>query len=490
MEHVILSPTQKALNINLHEHIYGAFSEIGAGQEVVRHFFRAGGASGTIAKAMSAYDMDVSDAIYGKEEDGRYVCESRLKKMINREYLLLQERLNRKKYPNKLFFSFADTITTTKYNDDLKPGHGWMGARFQLSPEEEPNDVIIHIRLHDHEAKLQQETVGVLGVNLMYACFYHNNGPEKFIQSLYDNLNRKQVEIDMVKMNGEKFEHVDNRLLSLLLVKNGMTEAVIFGPDGQNMQPSDLLYKKNILALRGSFRPVTKVNIDMIKNGLNEFVKENKVTEENLQVLFEITLNNLKEAGDINEKDFLDRVDVLCSIGQTVMISNYQRYYKLLDYFGRFTKERIGIILGLTNLQEIFEAKFYRHLNGGILEGVGKMFNRDIKVYVYPYKPNKKSVLKTCQNVSIQPRIKPLYDFFVFNKRIIDLKDYKEDYLSIFSTKVLKMIKKDKTGWEEMVPTYVDNIIKERNLFGYNQNSSNTTSHNKGRANPIKAIKK
>ena len=485
MKNVILSPAQKALNINLHEHIYGTFSEIGAGQEVVRHFFRSGGASGTIAKAMSAYDMDVSDAIYGQEDDGRYVCESRLNKMINREYLLLEERLNRKKYPNKLFFSFANTITTTKYNDNFKPGHGWMGVRFQLNPKEAPSDVIIHIRLHEQEARLQQETVGILGVNLMYACFHHTNHTEVFIQSLYDNLSRKQVEIDMVQMNGDKFKNIDNRLLSLLLVKHGMTEAVIFGPNGQNMQPSDLLYKKNILALRGSFRPVTKVNIDMIKNGLNEFVKEEKVQEENLQVLFEITLNNLKEEGNINEKDFLDRVNILCSIGQTVMISNYQRYYKLLDYFGRFTKERIGIILGLTNLQEIFEAQFYRHLNGGILEGVGKMFNRDIKVYVYPYKPDKKTPIKTSKNVNIQPRIKPLYDFFVFNKRIIDLSDYTEEYLSIFSTKVLQMIKENKLGWEKMVPTYVDNIIKENNLFGY-VNSKNKT----GKAKATKAIKK
>ena len=218
MENVILSPAQKALNINLDEHIYGTFSEIGAGQEVVRHFFRAGGASGTIAKAMSAYDMDVSDAIYGKEESGRYVCESRLQKMINREYLLLEERLDRNTHPNKSFFSFANTITTTKYNDDQEPGHGWMGVRFQVKANEEPNDVIIHIRLHELEAKLQQETVGILGVNLIYASFYCQDSPEKFIKSLYDNLNRKQVEIDMVQMNGKKFEAVDNRLLSLLLV--------------------------------------------------------------------------------------------------------------------------------------------------------------------------------------------------------------------------------------------------------------------------------
>ena len=481
MKHVILSPTQKALNINLDPYIYGAFSEIGAGQEVVRHFFRAGGASGTIAKAMSAYDMDVSDAIYGKEPDGRYVCESRLKKIINREYSLLEERLDRLKHPNKYFFSFANTVATTKYNENHEPGHGWIGVRFQLNPDEDPNDVIIHIRLHEHDAKLQQETVGILGVNLLYACFYHNTEPAEFIQSLYDNLTRKQIEIDMVHMNGSKFQDLDNRLLSLLLVKNGMTEAVIFGPDGQNLQPSDVLYKKNILALRGSFRPVTKVNIDMIKNGLNEFVKENKVEEKNLQVLFELTLNNLKSEGDINEKDFLDRVNILCSIGQTVMISNYQRYYKLLDYFGRFTKERLGIILGLTNLQEIFDAQYYRNLEGGILEGIGKMFNRDIKVYVYPSKPDKKTILKTSSNILIQPRIKPLFDFFIFNKRIIDLKGYKEEYLSIFSRKVLKMIKKGQTGWEEMVPTYVDNMIKENKLFGYNQKNKNK---------PIKETKK
>tara|TARA_B100001142_G_scaffold314888_1_gene352900 strand:- start:745 stop:2187 length:1443 start_codon:yes stop_codon:yes gene_type:complete len=472
MKDVILSPAQKALNVNLDKYIYGAFSEIGAGQEVVRHFFRSGGASGTIAKAMSAYDMDVSDAIYGKEEDGRYVCKSRLKKIIEREYDLLEERLDRKKHPKKLFFSFANTVATTKY-DDMQPGHGWVGVRFQLNECEMPNDVIIHIRLHENDAKLQQETIGILGVNLLYACFNYNETPEKFIKSLYDNLTRKQMEIDMVHMNGAKFEGIDNRLLSLLLVKNGMTEAVIFGPDGNNLQPSDVLYKKNILALRGSFRPVTKVNIDMIKNGLNEFIKENKVQENNLQVIFEITLNNLKSEGDINEKDFLDRVNILCSIGQTVMISNYQRYYKLLDYFGRFTKERLGIILGLTNLQEIFDAQYYRNLDGGILEGIGKMFNRDIKVYVYPYKPDSKSSLKTSKNIIIQPRIKPLYEFFLFNKRIIDLKDYKEDYLSIFSRKVLKMIKKDKTGWEKMVPTYVDNIIKENKLFGFGHITTN-----------------
>ena len=484
MDNVILSAAQKALNINLDEHIYGTFSEIGAGQEVVRHFFRAGGASGTIAKAMSAYDMDVSDAIYGRENTGRYVCESRLIKMIEREYLLLEDRLDRKKHKKKYFFSYANTIATTKY-DDQQPGHGWMGVRFQLNENQEPNDVIIHIRLHEHEARQQQETVGTLGVNLMYACFFLHFSPEEFIKSLYHNLSRKQVEIDMVQMNGDNFKHIDNRLLSLLLVKNKMTEAVIFGPDGNSLQPSDVLYKKNILTLRGSFRPVTKVNIDMIKNGLNKFVEEKKVSENDLQVLFEITLNNLKAEGDINEKDFIDRVDILCSIGQTVMISNYQRYYKLLDYFRRFSDKKLGIILGVPNLQEIFDPKFYRHLGGGILEGIGKMFNRDVKVYVYPFKPDSKSDLLTSKNVEIKPRVKPLYDFFRFNKRIVDLHDYNNEFLNIFSRKILKLIKKQKSGWETMVPTYVDNIIKEKKLFGYKEDVKV-----KGSAKPKRAIKK
>ena len=225
-----------------------------------------------------------------------------------------------------------------------------------------------------------------------------------------------------------------------------------------------MFYIKNILTLRGSFRPVTKVNIDMIKNGLNKFVQEKKVSEHDLQVLFEITLNNLKAEGDINEKDFIDRVDILCSIGQTVMISNYQRYYKLLDYFRRFSDKKLGIILGVPNLQEIFDPKFYHHLGGGILEGIGKMFNRDVKVYVYPFKPDAKSELLTSENVEIKPRIKPLYNFFRFNKRIVDLHDYNKDYLNIFSRKILKLIKQ-KGGWETMVPTYVDNIIKEKIIW-------------------------
>lgn len=462
----ILTTTQKALQLNLDPEIYGTFAEIGAGQEVVRHFFRAGAASGTIAKAMSAYDKDFSDAIYGKEKSGRYVCESRLKKMITHEYGLITARLEREKHPNKRFFAFANNVATINYSKTIK-GHGWMGLRFQLSPNSEPNDIIIHFNLHEPEAKLQQETVGVLGVNLLYACMYLSHKPKELIKSLYDNLHRDQLEINMVQMNGEDFKEVDNRLLSLFLVKNGMTDAVIFGPDGNNLQPADVLYKKNILTIRGSFRPVTKVNIDMITNGYKQFVEDPKVDKKKMVVLFEITLNNLKSEGDIDEQDFLDRANILCSLGQTVMISNYQRYYKLLEYFSSFTSKRMGIILGVPNLVELYDERYYRNLSGGILEAFGKMFNRDLKMYLYPYKNQETGELTTTENIEIHPRYKALYEHFVFNQRIVDFNEFDEDILHIFSREVLRKIRNGESGWEDMIPKYVDNIIKEKRLFGY-----------------------
>ena len=177
------------------------------------------------------------------------------------------------------------------------------------------------------DAKLQQETIGIIGTNLLHACFFNHENPKQLLKSLYDNLSRDNVEIDMIKIEGPDFKQVDNRLLSLTLVKERMTDAVIFSTDGVNQQAADMLYKKNILTIRGSFRPVTKVNINMLENGLDKFLKNPKVKKQNLQLLFEITLSNLKMEGEINEKDFLDRADILCSLGYTVMISNYKKYY-------------------------------------------------------------------------------------------------------------------------------------------------------------------
>ncbi len=464
---VPLSPAQKARRINLDPDLYGTFAEIGVGQETVRHFFRAGGASQTIAKAMSAYDKDFSNAIYGAEPGNRFVCESRLKNMLRHEYGLIIERLNRKDHPTKKFFTFANTVASSTY-ERPHSGHGWIGVRFQTAPDRPTSDVIIHVRLHDPDISLQQESLGIMGVNLIHACFFHHRDPQEIMTALYDNVSRHVVEIDMIQMNGPDFSQVDNRLLSLQLVKRGYTDAVIFGPDGQNLQASEVLYKKNILAIRGSFRPVTKVNIDMIMNGYNMFIKEQRVDRQNLQVLFEITLNNLQsDTGDVDEKDFIDRADILCSLGQTVLISNYQEYYKLVEYFSRYTKARMGLIMGVNNLIEVFEEKYYRHLNGGMLEAFGILFTRDLKVYVYPSKPNVDSPIMTLDNMPVHPRLRPLYDYLVSNKRMVDIDSYDPTVLHIFSKAVLQMIREGKAGWEAMVPPYVDNMIKDNHLFGY-----------------------
>ena len=464
IEHVP-SSKDKALRINLNENIYGTFSEIGAGQETVRHFFRAGGSSGTIAKAMSAYDKDFSDAIYGVEDDGRYVTESRLKKMLVHEVRIIENRLKRDKHPHKMFFSYANTVATIDFAKQFK-GHGWVGIKYQLDPEEDYNEITLHIRFRENDARLQQETLGILGVNLIYGAYYKYDNPKKLLRYLYDNLDKDQLEIDTINFSGPKFKEVDNRLMSLQLVKNGMTDAVMFNPDGNNVLPAAILYKKNILALRGSFRPVTKVNIDMLENSYEMFLEENKVNKEKTLVVFEITLSNLRSEGEIDERDFLDRAELLCSLGQTVMISNFQEYYKVVEYFSKYTKARMGLAMGVSNLIDIFDEKYYRHLSGGILEAFGKLFYRDLKVFLYPMKEDDGTII-TSENLKVHPRMKELYKFFKFNGKVIDIPDVKEEHLKIFSREVLKMISKGQTGWENMLPEGVSEMIKKDNLFGY-----------------------
>jgi len=326
IEH-IPSIKDKALRINLNDNIYGTFAEIGAGQETVRHFFRAGASSGTIAKAMSAYDKAFSDAIYGIEDDGRYVTESRLRKMLKHETQLIEQRLDRDTHPDKLFFSYANTVATIDFAKKFK-GHGWVGINFQVNPNEAYNEIILHIRFKETDAKLQQETLGTLGVNLIYGAFYKHNDPKKLLRYLYDHLDKDQIEIDSINFSGPCFENVDNRLMSLQLVKNGMTDAVMFNPEGKNILPAAVLYKKNILALRGSFRPVTKVNQDMFQRSYEMYIEENKVDKDNTYVIFEITLSNLRSEGEIDERDFMDRAELLCALGHTVMISNFQNIIK------------------------------------------------------------------------------------------------------------------------------------------------------------------
>ncbi|MDC0372020.1 TonB-dependent receptor [Flavobacteriaceae bacterium] len=458
----------KALRINLNKNIYGTFAEIGAGQETVRHFFRAGGASGTIAKAMSAYDKEFSDAIYGVEGDRRYVTENRLRKMLTHEVKLIEERIPRKDQPNKMFFSYANTVTTIDFAKRFK-GHGWVGIKYQIDPSQAYNEIILHVRFKENDARLQQETLGKLGTNLIYGAFYKHNMPKKLLRYLYDHISKDQLEIDTINFSGPLFKEVDNRLMSLQLVKNGMTDAVMFAPDGNNVLPARVLYKKNILAFRGSFRPVTRVNVDMYENSFEMFKKENKVDPEKTQVVFEITLSNLRASGgEIDEQDFMDRARLLCSLGQTVLISNFQEYYKLVEYFNLYSKKRMVLSMGVNNLIDIFDEKYYRHLSGGILEAFGKLFHKDLKVYLYPML-SEEGTLITSENLKVHPRMKELYKFFKYTGKLVDIKNYRPEILNIFSRKVLKMIAKGEDGWEPLLPSVVSNMIKEQQLFGFSE---------------------
>ncbi|CAM4261902.1 TonB-dependent receptor [Zobellia nedashkovskayae] len=455
----------KTLRINLNPDIYGTFSEIGAGQETARHFFRSGGASGTIAKAMSAYDKDFSDAIYGIENDGRYVTQSRLKKMLSHEMTLMEERISRETHPERLFFSYANTVATIDFSKRFK-GHGWVGIRFQLDPnQKELDEIILHIRFKQNEARLQQETLGILGVNLIYGAFYKYHKPRKMLKYLYDHIDKDTVEIDMVNFSGPNFKDVDNRLMSLQLIRNDMTDAVMFGPDGNNFLPASALYKKNILALRGSFRPVTKVNMDMFHKSYDIFVRDPAVDQENTMVIFEITLSNLKASGEIDEQDFMDRAELLCALGHNVMISKFQEYFKLVEYFNRYTKAKLGLTMGVNNLVDIFDEKYYRHLSGGILEAFGKLFFKELQVYLYPMKNAETGQIMTSNNIKVHPRMKELYKFFKYNGKVMDIIDYDPEIMHIFSRDALKKLINNEEGWEEMLPEGIPEIIKNESLF-------------------------
>lgn len=458
------SAETKALRINLNKYIYGTFAEIGAGQEVARHFFRAGGASGTIAKTISAYDKNFSDNIYGEEEDKRYVTEARLNKMLDHEMQLLEDRIPRSESPNKLFFTYANTVTTIDFAKKFK-GHGWMGIRFQTDPNQDYSEITLHVRFHQTEARLQQEVLGLIGVNLVYGAFYKNNEPKKLLRYLYDNIDQDAIEIDTINFKGPLFEEVDNRLMSLQLVRNGMTDAVMFNPQGNNILPARELYKKNILALRGSFRPVTMVNIDMFEKALDAFIHEPKVEEEKTVVIFEITLSNLRAQGEIDEKDFMDRAKLLCSLGHIVMISNFKEYYKLVDYLSQYTKKQLGLSMGVNNFVEIFDEQYYQDLGGGILEAFGKMFYNNLKVYLYPMKDDKGNIINST-NLKLHPRMKDFYKFFKYNGKVIDIYDFDENYLDIFSRKILHQIREGESDWEIHLPEGIAELIKQNKMFG------------------------
>ena len=476
-----LDTGQKALKINLNPVRYGSFAEIGAGQEVARWFFKVGAAAGSISKSMSAYDMAVSDAIYGQCK--RYVSRERLQSMLDHEHRLNLERLRGTRGDHTAFFAFADTVSARNFAG-TNECHGWMGVKYQAHPRDEDSQIVLHVRMLDHENALQQEALGIVGVNLLYAAFFLHHEPHLMLESLLDNLSTERIEIDMVEYSGIEFRHVDNRVMSLKLVQLGLCGAAMFGPAGEVLQPSEFLRKKPILVERGSFRPVTKVNLDMMRCAHERFVTEPEVNPEAtgnresqgsgeprkdvpVVELMEITMRNLLSTGEIDLSDFLARADMLAAVGKTVLISDYFEYYRLAAYLARYTTMPIAVTMGVTSLAELFNEDYYAKLEGGILEAFGRLFTKDLRVYVYPLRDAATGLLNTADNVKIPANLRSLFRYLVDRGRIKQLGNFDESVLHIFSRDVLRRIKEGDATWESMVPAEIAEIIKRRQFFGY-----------------------
>lgn len=461
----IMTSRQKALRINLDKNIYGSLAEIGAGQEVARHFFRAGGAAGTMAKTMSAYDMVVSDAIYGKEQSGRYVCEGRLSTMLEREYDLVLSRLKKERSPETRFFAFANTVAAKSFSGS-GDCHGWLGNRFQHRPGAEFSEVVIHIRMLDRENVQQQEAVGVIGINLIYSCYYDLNSQEEFVTSLMNNLSSLRIEIDMIRVSGPAFSQMNSRLLSLELVKQKLCKMIIFDSQGEVQQASDMLYKKNAVVLRGSWRPPTLVNLDMLESGVKKFKKTLTKTErDSLTILPEITMNKLIERGEISNEDFLARVDLVAALGHNVLISNCETFSGLSKSLSKMTNKKIVFVLGAHNLEEILKIDNYESSHDSFLEGLGGFFGRNCNAYVYPAHNEAGELVKVAESIDLDERLMFLYLFLLENNYIQNITTYRSEVSHIWSRTVLKMIQNGDSKWEKMVPPKVAAIVRKYNLF-------------------------
>jgi len=466
MEITVESPRTKALKLNLDPNIFGTIAEIGAGQEVARRFFIAGGSSGTVAKTISAYDTALSDKIYGLTDDKRYVSKHRLKNMLKVEFESLTEVLYDKRDENTCYFAFANTVTAINFQKDNEP-HGWIGIRYQLKPKDDPNEIIMHVRMYERDNILQQRTLGILGVNMIYAAYFHYDKPNSFLKSLMDYISAEQVEVDMIKMTGPQLDYIDNRLLGVQLVKNEMTDAVVFDRDMKIGQPADIFYKKNILFLRGSFRPITYVGFDMIRTGFNHFKKDIDYTKDNTLIFCEISLNNLSERGNFDERDFLERVKLLSGMGMNVMVSKFKHHYELVSFFTQYNILKLGIIAGIINMKDVLKDRYYRHLRGGIVEASSLLFVKNMKLYLYPAKQRNSEELLTLAHLKLPEDIKSLLNYFILTEKIVEIQNVNEKKLHVFSKEVLRKIHKGDSDWEKMVPKYVSKMIKANNMFGY-----------------------
>ena len=472
-ERQILTTNRKALKINLDLARYGTFAEIGAGQEVVRWFFKVGGAAGTIAKSTSAYDMAISDAIYGPSK--RYVSRDRLQSMLDCEHAIILDKLGPARGDATAFFTFADTVSARNFRG-TNECHGWMGVKYQGHPHDPDSQMIIHVRMLDTQNDLQQDALGIVGVNLLYAAFYFPGKPHQMLKSLLDNLSTERVEIDMVEFSGNDFKHVDNRAVSLRLVQLGLTGAAMFGPSGDVLQPSEVLRKRPVLVERGSFRPVTKVNIDIIDCALKQFSEDLAVASDQVVELMEINLRQLLVGGKLDLADFLARADLLGAAGKTVLVSDYFEYYRLACYLARYTSEPIAVTMGVTSLLDLFKEEYYSGLEGGILEAFGKLFTKNMRIYVYPYRDPATGVLETAASVAIPGGQRNIFEHLVERGRIKAIQNFDESVLHIFSRDVLRRIKEGDVNWETMVPREIAAVIKAHRFFGYREEDEKDTA--------------
>jgi hypothetical protein len=460
------SNRDKALRINLDEKKYGTIAEIGAGQEVARNFFVAGAAAGTVAKTISAYDMTFSNAIYGVQKDGRYVSKARVRAMMEQEFALVLERVGDSRSKSSRFFTYAATVAAKSFNR-ANECHAWCGVRLQMYPGAEPSDIVIHVRMFDDNAEAQQQALGVVGVNLIYAAYYYFEDPKRIIDSLTDNLKADRIEIDSIEFNGPYFDDVDNRAKNIHLIRSWKTRAVIFTPDGKVAVPAELFYKKNVLTTRGSFKPVTKLNVDMIEQGKKAFLKMDQVNANNTMLIAEISINDIHgNDANVSEEDLIERVKLLNQLGYNVIISDYTRYFSLRAYFRQFTQLQIGIVVGMINITQIFNEEVYKSLEGGILEGFGKLFPDHTRLFVYP-EIDKKGDLNNLTKVKVPDNLHHLYLHLLENGFIkgIDCSDKK--LFEIYSREILKQIDNGLGPWQKQLPDGIADTIIKNKLFGF-----------------------
>jgi hypothetical protein len=458
--------SQKALRLNLDDKKYGTIVEIGAGQEVARQFFLAGAAAGTIAKTMSAYDMKFSDAIYGVQNDGRYVSKARVKAMMEQELDLVLERVSEGRSKSSRYFAYAATVSAKSFNQSNEC-HAWCGIRVQMYPGAKPSNIKVHVRMHDDNAEAQQQALGILGVNLIYAAYYYFENPKMIIDSLTDSIKPGRLEIDTIEFVGPYFEDLDNRAINLHLIRSWKTRAIMFRPDGSICVPAEMLYKKNVLTIRGSFRPVTNLNVDMIEQGKQAFFETPGVSEENTVAIAEISLNDAKgNDNHVPEEDLVQRVQVLNALGYNVMISDYTRYFSLRAYFRQYTKMEIGIVVGMINLKQIFDEESYRGVEGGILEGLGKLFADNTRMFIYP-ELNADGELRDSSDLKVQEHLRFLYRHLLENNFLHGLETSDPALFNTYSRDVLKKLKSGRGQWEKAVPQLAAEQIIENGFFGF-----------------------